>query len=176
MHNKVVFQAAKALNHLGFPALRFNFRGVGLSQGEHDYGRGEVEDVRAAVEWLYARFRLPMVFAGFSFGAAIGLRAASPDPRVAALISIGTPMGSVGEPEFDYSFLQDCTKPKLFVSGSQDQFASPAQLEALVASLAPPKQLVLIDGADHFLAGKLDRLRQVLEAWRSNSKSPESPA
>ncbi len=92
MHNKVVFALAKSLNHFGFPVLRFNFRGTGLSAGEHDFGRGEVGDARTALEWLYREFRLPIIFAGFSFGASTGLRAASPDPRVVALISAGTPI------------------------------------------------------------------------------------
>src|SRR5205807_9013985 len=74
MHNKVVFHAMKTLNSLGFPVLRFNFRGAGLSEGRHDRGRGEVEDVRAALSWLDSEFHLPMLFCGFSFGAATGLR------------------------------------------------------------------------------------------------------
>src|SRR5579863_9396600 len=81
LHNKVVFHAMKALNNFGFPTLRFNFRGAGLSQGEHDHGRGEVDDVRAALAWLEHEFKLPIILAGFSFGAAVGLRAGCPDPR-----------------------------------------------------------------------------------------------
>jgi hypothetical protein len=165
MHNKAVFHIAKALNRLGYPVLRFNFRGAGLSQGEHDYGRGEVEDVRAAVEWLYAEFRLPMIFAGYSFGAATGLKAACPDPRISALISVGTPIGTAGQWEFDYDFLQGCRKPKLFISGGHDQFATRADLEALVASLSPPKELIFIDEADHFFEGELQALQQIIEGW-----------
>src|SRR5205814_9204077 len=86
MHNKVVFHAMKALNRFGFPVLRFNFRGTGLSQGEHDHGVGETEDVRTALDWLDREFHLPLIFAGFSFGAAVGLRAACPDERVKAVI------------------------------------------------------------------------------------------
>src|ERR1700721_2629798 len=81
LHNKVVFHTMKALNGFGFPVLRFNFRGAGLSQGEHDHGNGEVEDVRAALDWLDSEFRLPLVFAGFSFGGAVGVRGADADPR-----------------------------------------------------------------------------------------------
>src|SRR3954453_11265629 len=76
LHNKVVFHTMKALNSFAFPVLRFNFRGTGLSQGEHDHGVGEVEDVRAALDWLDREFHLPLIFAGFSFGAAIGLNRA----------------------------------------------------------------------------------------------------
>src|SRR5512135_1539405 len=92
MHNKVVFHAMKALNSFGFPVLRFNFRGTGLSGGDHDEGRGEVEDVHAALAWLKHEFHRPVIFAGFSFGSATGLRATCPDPDVKALISIGTPV------------------------------------------------------------------------------------
>ena len=84
LHNKVVFHAMKALNNLGMPVLRFNFRGAGLSHGEHDQGAGEIDDVRTALDWLDREFHLPIVFAGFSFGAAVGLRAAVPDARVPA--------------------------------------------------------------------------------------------
>src|SRR5580658_8173813 len=91
LHNKVVFHTMKALNSFGYPVLRFNFRGAGLSQGEHDHGNGEVEDVRTALDWLDAEFHLPMLFAGFSFGAAVGLRAACPDVRGKALIGVGVP-------------------------------------------------------------------------------------
>ena len=117
MHNKVVFHAMKALNGLGFPALRFNFRGVGRSEGKHDDGRGERYDVRAALDWLDREYHLPIVFAGFSFGASVGLRAACPDARVQALISLGTPVEVEGR-AYQYNFLQACPKPKLFLKAS----------------------------------------------------------
>ena len=91
MHNKVVYHAMKALNGFGFPVLRFNFRGVGASQGLHDDGRGEIDDVGVALDWLSHEFAKPIIFVGFSFGAVVGLRAACADGRVAALISLGTP-------------------------------------------------------------------------------------
>lgn len=165
MHNKVVFHAMKALNGFGFPVLRFNFRGTGLSQGEHDAGRGEVEDVRTALHWLREQFHLPIIFAGFSFGTAVGLRAACPDPDVAAMISLGTPVAPVDECAYDFSFLQSCTRPKLFVSGARDQFGPREKLEQLVASLPEPKRLVIIEGADHFFAGRLAELRKAIEEW-----------
>ena len=164
MHNRVVFHAAKALGGLGLPVLRFNFRGVGLSAGEHDSGRGEVEDVRAALEWLYGEFRLPIVFAGFSFGAAIGLKAVSPDPRVQALIAIGAPVSAEGR-EYQYDFLQYCRKPKLFLSGGCDEFGPRARLEQLVLLLPEPKQLLFLDEADHFLTGHEEELRHKIEEW-----------
>ena len=165
MHNKVVFHAMKALNSFGFPALRFNFRGTGLSHGEHNHGIGEVEDVRAALDWLDCEFHLPIVFAGFSFGAAVGLRAACPDDRVTAAIGLGVPVRPVDERTYDLSFLASCTKPKLFISGSRDQFGPRAQLEEMVRSAADPKKLVIIDAADHFFEGRLKEMRDAAEDW-----------
>src|SRR5215469_8633845 len=165
LHNKVVFHAMKALNGFGFPVLRFNFRSAGLSHGEHAHGHGEVDDVRTALDWLDQEFRLPLVFAGFSFGAAVGLRAAGPDSRVKAVVSLGTPISPVDDRSYDYSFLGSCTKPKLFVSGSRDQFASKAKLEALVAPLPEPKRLVIIEAADHFFEGRLREMREAIEGW-----------
>jgi len=165
LHNKVVFHAMKALNALGLPVLRFNFRGTGLSEGQHDHGTGEVDDVRVALDWLDQEFHLPLIFAGFSFGAAVGLRAACPDPRVQAVIALGTPITPVDERTYDYDVLKTCTKPKLLVSGSRDQFAPKAKLEALVDSLPEPKKLVMIEAADHFFEGRLREMREAIEAW-----------
>jgi alpha/beta superfamily hydrolase len=165
LHNKVVFHTMKALNNLGIPVLRFNFRGAGLSHGEHDQGGGEIDDVRTALDWLEREFHLPIVFAGFSFGAAVGLRAAVPDARVPVLISLGTPISPVDNRSYDYDFLVSCTKPKLFVSGSRDQFASPVKLQGLVQSLAEPKKLVIIEAADHFFEGRLREMREAVESW-----------
>jgi alpha/beta superfamily hydrolase len=170
LHNKVVFHTMKALHSFGFPVLRFNFRGAGLSQGDHDHGVGEVDDVRTALNWLDTEFHLPMIFAGFSFGAAVGLRAAYADPRVQALIGVGVPVAPVAadseEPRvYTFDFLRDCTKPKLFVSGARDQFGPRAKLEALVASVPEPKKLVVIEGGDHFFEGRLKELRDAVEGW-----------
>jgi alpha/beta superfamily hydrolase len=174
-----VFHIMKALNTFGYPVLRFNFRGTGLSQGEHDHGRGEVDDVRAALDWLDHEYHLPLIFAGFSFGAAIGLRAACPDARVRALIAAGTPVAPVAadveEPRvYTYEFLADCAKPKLFVSGARDQFGPKAKLETLVTSLPEPKKLIVIEGADHFFEGRLRELREAVEAWVKETVSSES--
>ena len=164
-HNKVVFHTMKALNSAGFPVLRFNFRGTGLSQGEHDNGNGEVEDVRAAFDWLDREFHLPLIFAGFSFGAAVGLQAACPDAHVQAVIGIGVPVVPADERVYDLDFLKTCAKPKLLVSGGRDQFGPRTQLQALVNSLPEPKKLVIIEGADHFFAGRLKELRDTIEPW-----------
>jgi len=155
----------KALNRFGFPVLRFNFRGAGLSEGEHANGIGELEDVRAALDWLDNEFKLPIIFCGFSFGAAVGLRATYADPRVSALVAIGLPAVPVEGRVYELEFLRNCAKPKLFVSGSRDPFAPPGKLEALVNSFAEPKKLVRIEAGDHFFAGRLREMRETIEAW-----------
>jgi len=164
MHNKVVFHAMKALNAFGFPVLRFNFRGVGTSAGEHDYGRGEVDDVRAALDYLAARFSVPILFAGFSFGSAIGLRAAVPHRRVEALIAVGIPVHAEGR-DYTYEMLRQSKQPKLLLSGGRDEFASPAQLAQVFADAAEPKRLVVIPEADHFFTGHLEEMRNAVSLW-----------
>jgi uncharacterized protein len=171
LHNKVVFHTMKALNSFGFPVLRFNFRGAGLSEGERSDGIGEVEDVRAALDWLEHEFTLPVVFAGFSFGAAVGLRAAYADDRVRALIALGLPAVPLEGLVYDFEFLRTCTKPKLFVSGSRDQFGPIGKLEALVHTFADPKKLVRIEAGDHFLEGRLKELRVAIEEWTRKTLS-----
>ena len=164
MHNKVVYHAMKTLSGFGFPVLRFNFRGAGLSQGSHDEGRGEVEDVRVALAWLKDEFHLPIIFCGFSFGTAVGMRAACPDAGVIAIISLGTPLAAAGR-AYSYEYLARCAKPKLFVSGAEDEFGPTPRLEAVVAQAAEPKQLVIISGVDHFFAGKVKEVQRVVEDW-----------
>jgi alpha/beta superfamily hydrolase len=164
MHNKVVFALTKALNGYGFPVLRFNFRGAGLSEGEHDFGHGEVEDVRAALDWLDREFHLPIIFTGFSFGAAVGMRAACPDRRVAAVIGAGLPV-QVEDRGYSYALLQDCAKPKLFISGGQDEYGPRQALEKIVAAAEEPKKLVLVEGVGHFFDRRLDELRREVEKW-----------
>ncbi len=164
MHNKVVYNAMKALNTLGLPVLRFNFRGAGLSEGTHDHGRGEEEDVRAALDWLDREFHLPIIFAGFSFGAAVGLRAACPDQRVVGAIALGMPVEAEGR-SYAYSFLRECAKPKLFISGANDQYGPLPELRKVVASVSEPRQFIVIEGAGHFFEGKLDQVRGAIEQW-----------
>jgi alpha/beta superfamily hydrolase len=165
LHNKVVFHAMKAINSFGVPVLRFNFRGAGLSQGEHDHGFGEIDDVRTALDWLDREFHLPILFGGFSFGAAVGLRVACHDTCIPAIISLGTPVSPIDNRSYDYDFLKTCMKPKLFVSGSRDQFATKTKLEELFSALPEPKKLVIIDAADHFFEGRLREMREAIEVW-----------
>lgn len=170
MHNKVVFAAMKALNGLGFPALRFNFRGAGLSEGKHDLGRGEMKDVKAALDWLESEFHQPIVFAGFSFGAATGMRVVCADQRVTAFISLGTPV-EAEDRLYSYEFLSQCSKPKLFISGTQDQFGPRPQLERMFALAAEPKEFVWVQGADHFFEGNLERVRSAISDWTQSHVS-----
>jgi len=161
MHNKVVYQTAKAIHQLGAPVLRFNFRGAGLSEGEHDRGVGERDDVRTALDYLAAEFPgKPIVLAGFSFGSYVGARVGCEDARVIRLILLGLPVDNV-----DASFLKSCAKPKLFIQGGADQFGSRANMEALFATLPEPKKLVFIDSADHFFEGHLEELAPVIHEW-----------
>jgi uncharacterized protein len=171
MHNKVVYHAMKTLHSFGFPVLRFNFRGAGLSDGEHDRGQGEVDDVRTGLSWLHAQFHLPIVFCGFSFGAATGLQAACTDRRVAGLISLGTPI-AVEDRGYSYSFLNGCAKPKLFVSGSRDQYSPRDALTRVVESSPEPKEMVIVDGADHFFEGHLPAMQAAVRDWTARFFAP----
>ena len=160
MHNKVVFRAAAALNDAGLVTLRVNFRGVGGSTGEHDEGRGEVDDARAALDYLINQYPGKQVtLAGFSFGSRVGMEVGLKDDRVRELISIGTPVE-----KYDFSFLRACRKPILFVHGDRDEFGGVEKLRTLVASLPAEAgaRLVVIENADHFFQGRLDELKRVI--------------
>jgi alpha/beta superfamily hydrolase len=171
LHNKVVYHAMKVLNDpawgLGFPVLRFNFRGTGLSQGAHD-GVLEADDVVAAMHWLENEYNLPLVVTGFSFGAAMAISACCGRTQthndVRALVALGLPIQSGGR-NYEYPSLAQCTLPKLFLSGDEDQFAPAAQLAKVAASAAEPKQLLLLHGADHFFDGHLATMQQTLAGW-----------
>ncbi|HET7258596.1 MAG TPA: alpha/beta family hydrolase [Candidatus Acidoferrum sp.] len=161
MHNKVVYQAAKALDALGLPVLRFNFRGAGMSEGKHDRGEGERGDVRAALDFLAAEYpAIPLLLAGFSFGCWVGLRAGCEDARVTSLIGLGAPVNNA-----DFSYLKECGKPKLFVHGRKDQFGDAEKLRSLVNSLPGENKLVVVENADHFFAGKLNELHAAITNW-----------
>jgi alpha/beta superfamily hydrolase len=164
MHNKVVYHAMKTLSGFGFPVLRFNFRGAGMSEGEHDRGHGEQEDVRAALNWIESAFTLPIIFCGFSFGAATGLRTACSDARVAGMISLGTPVSVEGR-AYTYSFLKDCTRPKLFINGSRDQYGPPESLKKIVDAAPEPKEMVTVEGGDHFFEGHLAEMQAAIHGW-----------
>lgn len=161
LHNKVVYQAAKSLDALGIPVLRFNFRGAGLSAGTHDRGQGEQGDVQAAIDFLATKFPgTPVLLAGFSFGSWVGLRVGCADPRVTELIGLGVPVDNT-----DFTYLWSCTKPKLFVHGADDEHGAVTKVAELVAALPGENELVIIDHADHFFAGHLHQLDQAITNW-----------
>ncbi len=171
MHNKVVYHTMKAFSHFGLPVLRFNFRGTGLSDGTHDEGRGEVDDTRAALDWLEDTLGLPILFAGFSFGSNIGLRACCGDHRVKGLVGLGLPVEAAGR-NYTYDFMPSCTQPKLFLSGDHDQFCPRDVMEQVFASAPEPKKLVWIADSEHFFQGvpgspkaKLDQMQTALKTW-----------
>ena len=161
MHNKVVYRAAKAALLAGLPTLRFNFRGAGSSEGEFTGGDGEREDVRAALDYLAAHFPgLPICLLGFSFGAWVGLAVGADDARVSTLVGLGVPVDMSG-----FDFLHGVAKPKLIVQGTRDQYGSVAAVSELYDSLAEPKRIHWVQGADHFFAGKLDEVQEVLQEF-----------
>jgi hypothetical protein len=162
MHFKVVFRAAKALQQHGIAVLRFNFRGVGRSAGVHDEGRGEQDDVRAALGELTRRFPgLPLLLGGFSFGAVMALRAGVADPRVGALLALGFPLTKVESTDY----LATSRTPRLFVQGSHDSFGDAAAIHALVDPLPEPKTLVVVPNSDHFFTGHLEELHNTIASW-----------
>lgn len=158
MHNKVVHRLARGLRHAGAVVLRFNFRGVGRSQGPHSFGLGETQDARTALEWLRQRYpSLPHSLAGFSFGAQVILNLGCPASHAARLIAAGFPTGA-GKP----STLEQCVIPKIFIQSTRDQFGPRDELEALFNGLLEPKRLVWIEASDHFFAGALDRFEKAV--------------
>lgn len=161
MHNKVVYRIAKAFFDSGFAALRFNFRGVGRSEGAHDAGRGEQDDLRSAIQFIEEKYPGAEIWlAGFSFGAAVLLRAGCPNPFVRAIVAVGTPVS-----KYDFASEVICDKPRLFVQGEQDEFGSVADLEKLIAALGGSVQMKVIEGADHFFEGHLDELARVVSEF-----------
>ena len=171
MHFKPVFRAAKALQLEGLAALRFNFRGVGRSEGVHDHGVGEQDDVRAALHQVERRFPgLPLVLGGFSFGSAMALRVGVADPRVRALFALGLPEAMMG----DFDFMGGSTKPRLFVQGANDDFGPAERLRAMVTALPEPRELVVVPESDHFFTGRLNALQEALSAWAAR-RPWESP-
>jgi hypothetical protein len=170
LHNKVVYHAMTVFNDpvwgLESPVLRFNFRGAGLSEGAFD-GLAEAADVQAALVWLSSEFHLPIVAAGFSFGAAMTIAACCSGaaiPSVKALVCLGLPIEAEGY-VYSYPQLPHCTLPKLFLSGDSDSFAPASRLAQIVGQAANPKQLALVPGADHFFTGRIEPMQKALGGW-----------
>jgi alpha/beta superfamily hydrolase len=164
MHFKQVYQMMKAFTGLGLPVLRFNFRGTGQSEGTYDFGRGEVHDVHAALDWMEREFAsLPVIVAGYSFGSNIALRACCGDPRVQGTVLLGVPMQWAGR-VYKFNFLPRCQQPKLFITGTNDQYATQDSVNSLAAS-SPHSTVVWVQEADHFFIGKLDQVRSAIGSW-----------
>jgi len=157
LHNKVVYRAARALSQAGYGTLRFNFRGVGISAGRFDEGRGEVGDFRAAMAEAERRGGLPQVAGGFSFGSAVALRAIAGDARVAAYVGAGLPLATESA-----RFLPRPEVPALFVVGERDVFGPPEALRRFVGEAG---RIVEIGGADHFFEGRLDELEEAIAGF-----------
>lgn len=163
MHNKVVFRAASGLLDADLVTLRFNFRGVGLSTGTHDDGKGEQDDIRTALDFLAENYpNEPITFAGFSFGSRFGSEVAIHDDRIVRVISIGTPVD-----KYDYEFLQECVKPILFVHGDQDEFGKVVKLKELFDSLTKidDKEMIVFENCGHFFDNHLNELRNAIANW-----------
>ena len=162
MHTKIVFWTAQVLARRGFPVLRFNFRGVGQSAGVHDRGLGEQQDLEAAIAFLRSRYPVPLVLAGFSFGAATLVRslAQRPHAETAQAVLLGLPVNRETLPT-EWAW----RGPKLMISGDQDQFAAVTGLEAWYEQLPQPKARVWIPGGDHFLTGHAEAFRAAFNAW-----------
>lgn len=171
MHAKVVFQAAKAFCRLGCAVLRFNFRGVGASEGEFDEGRGEALDFRAALDFMGERYPgVTLWAAGFSFGAWIAMETGAADQRVSVLIGIAPPVAL-----YDFPAVRASAKPKLFVQGERDELCPLKALREFYAQLQEPKELVVIDAADHLFDGHVsevgDAIGELLGDWKQVQRS-----
>jgi alpha/beta superfamily hydrolase len=172
MHNKVVYRIAKTFQMSGFAVLRFNFRGAGKSQGEHAKGVGEQEDLRAAILFILKTYPdVELWLAGFSFGAWVMLRTACEDSRVHALVAAGTPVS-----KYELKEAEPCVAPKLFVQGSLDEFGKAEDLRKFFDRLKDPKELRIIEGADHFFEGRLDELGRIVSDFISADASPVAVA
>jgi hypothetical protein len=155
MHSKVVHRLARGFRRAGAVVLRFNFRGVGGSQGAHSGGPGEVEDARACLEWLRGHYPgLPYTLAGFSFGSGIALRLGCELMTASRVVAAGFPtrMGT--------AWLSGCAVPRVFIQSTHDQYGPRPEFQVFFDALPEPKRLVWVEAQDHFFAGGLDELEE----------------
>ena len=158
MHNKVVHRIARGMRRAGAVVLRFNFRGVNRSEGEHDHGHGEVNDARAALGFLQARYpELPYSMAGFSFGSRVITQLGCELGDAQRLIAVGFPTR-----RGTFEYLAHCRVPKYFVQSTNDEHGPRNEIEAVFEWLAEPKKLVFIEAGDHFFAGALEELEDTI--------------
>ena len=159
MHTKAVFQGAKGLGRIGCAVLRFNFRGVGKSEGRFDDGQGEMDDYHAALDFMAARYPgVPLWAAGFSFGSWIALETGAVDARVTLLIAVAPPVG-----RYNFANTRETTKPKFFIQGNLDELCPIKELWAFYGTLKEPKEIAVIDGANHLFDGKASEIGETLE-------------
>ncbi len=165
MHTKTVYQSAKALTRIGCAVLRFNFRGVGASEGAFDSGPGEQADFRAALDYMAGRYPgVPLWAAGFSFGSWVALEVGAADPRVSLLIGIAPPVAtSVSGQNYTFDATLESTKPKFFVQGEADEVCPIEGMWHFYGKLHEPKELAVIDAADHLFDGKTQEVGEALE-------------
>jgi len=160
LHSKVVFRAARGLEAAGVATIRFNFRGVGTSQGSFDSGEGERRDAEAAIQWISRKHpSLPIFAGGFSFGSWVATRAGCDNSAVKGLFLVGAPVN-----KYDLGYLRDCAKPKLFLQGSEDEFGSMERLTELM-SVIPNAETFIVSGAGHFFEKQLDVVQETLREW-----------
>jgi uncharacterized protein len=158
MHNKVVYRIARGLRKSGAVVLRFNYRGVNLSEGEYGHGVGEMEDARASLAWLRERYPdLPYSLAGFSFGSRIVLQMACSDPDARRVIAVGFPTTYKNR-----EYLENCRSRKIFIQSTHDEHGPMDDLERMFATLPEPKQLLWVQAEDHFFKGALDDFERVI--------------
>ena len=159
MHTKALYQAAKAMPRIGVAALRFNFRGVGRSAGTFDAGPGEQDDFRAAITFAQERFPdVPVWAAGMSFGSWIALTVGAEDTRVSALLGIAPPVD-----RYDFSTLKTCTLPKFIIHGENDELISIKEIRKFYAQIPEPKELVVLEDANHLFEGKTSDVGDAVE-------------
>jgi uncharacterized protein len=167
MHTKVVYQSAKALARIGCAVLRFNFRGAGKSDGTFDDGPGEMDDFRAGLDVMQGLYPdAPLWAAGMSFGSWIALSVGAADPRVSLLLGIAVPVS-----KYDFVGVASSTKPKCFIHGERDEICPLKDVREFYAKAAEPKELIVIDAADHLFDGKVsevaDAVEDLLVDWSS---------
>jgi alpha/beta superfamily hydrolase len=168
LHSKVVYQASKALVGLGCAVLRFNFRGVGASEGVWSDGTGEREDFRAALDLMSSRYPAAELWtAGFSFGAWVAMTEGALDPRVSLVIGIAPPVGM-----HDFSALKASTKPKFLIHGERDQVSPLKAVYELYGQLHEPRELAVIDAADHVFDGRVSEVGDTLEELLADYQPP----
>jgi alpha/beta superfamily hydrolase len=159
MHTKVVYQAAKAMSRIGCAVLRFNFRGAGSSDGTFTDGPGEMDDFGAGLDFMHGRYPdAPLWAGGMSFGSLVGLAVGAADPRVSALIGIAPPLS-----RYDFEAVARSTKAKFFVQGERDEICPLREMREFYARAGEPKELVVIDAADHLFDGKTAEVADAIE-------------